>query len=253
MVSRTGKLRTGKLLISYRREDSLAVAGRLDESLGAYFGEGRVFRDTANIEAGADFANVLDETVGSADAVIVLIGAKWLNATDANGQRRLDDPDDWVAREIASALNKNLPVFPVLIEGTPMPRAEDRPELLKALVRYNAASISDSLSLLDLQGCVSKGARNRHHTRPSQLRSRFPTRRTRSRRILGRSSPPQSGMTNRVAARQNSSRFRTCPWLPVRSSVLNPRHRTGSPRSHPIDLNAAVPYCGWLWRDKVCE
>ncbi|MHC4954836.1 MAG: toll/interleukin-1 receptor domain-containing protein [Planctomycetota bacterium] len=139
-----GRKPQGKIFINYRRDDSLGVAGRLDDTLGEYFGEERVFRDTGDIEVGADFANVLDETVGSADAVIVLIGSKWLSATDESGQKRLHDPNDWVAREIASALEKQLPVFPVLIEGTPMPRAEDLPESLKPLVRYNAASISDS-------------------------------------------------------------------------------------------------------------
>ena len=133
----------GKIFISYRRDDARGIAGRLMDSLSNYFGDGRVFRDIEGIEGGANFEEVLSETVGSADAVIVLIGPDWLNMTDDSGQRRLDDPDDWVSHEIAAALLQKLPVFPVLIEDTPMPRAEDLPDALKPLVRYNAVSISD--------------------------------------------------------------------------------------------------------------
>jgi len=133
----------GKIFISYRRDDARGVAGRLMDTLSEYFGAGRVFRDIEGIEGGANFEQVLSGTIGSADAVIVLIGPDWLKVTDASGQRRLDDPNDWVAHEIAAALQKELPVFPVLIEETPMPRAQDLPDALKPLVRHNAISISD--------------------------------------------------------------------------------------------------------------
>lgn len=134
----------GKIFISYRRDDARGTAGRLMDTLGDYFGDGRVFRDIESIEGGANFEEVLSETVGSADAVIVLIGPNWLNVTDGKGQRRLNDPNDWVSHEIATALQQNLPVFPVLIEDTPMPRIESLPDPLKPLVRHNAISVSDN-------------------------------------------------------------------------------------------------------------
>jgi len=133
----------GKIFINYRREDARGTAGRLVDTLGAYFGDGRVFRDVESIEGGANFEQVLATTVGSAAAVIVLIGPDWVKATDATGKRRLHEPGDWVAQEIASALERNLPVFPVLIEDTPMPRSEDLPDALRPLLRHNAMSISD--------------------------------------------------------------------------------------------------------------
>lgn len=136
--------KASRIFINYRRDDSGGVAGRLGDSLGAYFGDGRIFRDVQDIEGGANFEEVLRQTSGSADAMIVLIGRNWLNATDRNGARRLHDPEDWVAREIAAALAKQIPVFPVLIEDTVMPRAEDLPEALRPLVRHNAIAISDS-------------------------------------------------------------------------------------------------------------
>lgn len=116
----------------------------MSDSLATYFGDDRVFRDIEDIAGGANFGDVIHDSLGAADAVVVLIGRDWLNAHDAQGNRRLDDPDDWVAKEIAAALEKGLPVYPVLLEDTPMPRANELPEVLWPLTRYNAVSISDS-------------------------------------------------------------------------------------------------------------
>ncbi len=133
----------GRIFINYRRDDVVGVAGRLGDSLNRYFGDGRVFRDVEGIATGADFESVLNQTAQGADAMIVLIGPRWLGITDAQGQRRLMDPQDWVAREIAAALERGIPIYPVLIEQAQMPRAEELPEPLRRLVRYNAISISD--------------------------------------------------------------------------------------------------------------
>ena len=133
----------GRIFINYRRDDVIGVAGRLGDSLNRYFGDGRVFRDVEGISAGANFEDVLRHTAQEADAMIVLIGPRWAAAADAQGRPRLHDPQDWVAREIASALERGIPVYPVLIEHAQMPRAEELPEILKPLVRHNALSISD--------------------------------------------------------------------------------------------------------------
>jgi hypothetical protein len=133
----------GNLFISYRRSDARGVAGRLSDTLGAYFGDDRVFRDIESIAGGADFGDVIKQNLQTADAVIVLIGPDWLSVQNEDGQRRLDDPKDWVAEEIAVAIQMHKPIFPVLVEGAPMPRVEELPDRLKPLTRYNALSISD--------------------------------------------------------------------------------------------------------------
>jgi TIR domain-containing protein len=142
--SEWGNKPAGKIFISYRRADSPGIAGRLSDSLTEYFGDERVFRDIEDIEKGAKFGDAIDSTVESADALVVLIGPEWLDARNAEGGRRLDDEDDWVAREIAAACRRDLRVFPVLIEGTSMPRAEELPESIRPLAGYNAMSIADS-------------------------------------------------------------------------------------------------------------
>lgn len=134
----------GRVFISYRRDDTQWVAGRLADSLGHYFGDKRVFRDIEGIAGGAEFGDVIHETLGKADAVVVLIGGSWLSVTDETGQRRLDDPGDWVAQELATALEAGIPVYPVLVEETPMPQADALPERLRRLTRFNAITVSDN-------------------------------------------------------------------------------------------------------------
>ena len=139
----TKSKQTGKLFISYRRADARGIAGRLGDTLGAYFGDERVFRDIESIEGGADFGNVIEQNLQTADAIIVLIGPDWLTLQNEKGQRRIDDPEDWVAQEIAVAIELQKPIFPVLVENASMPRMEELPDKLKPLTRYNAMSISD--------------------------------------------------------------------------------------------------------------
>jgi len=133
-----------RLFISYRRGDTQWLAGRLSDSLGHYFGDKRVFRDIEGIEGGADFSHVIHRTLSASGALVVLIGKDWLNAADEQGRPRLHQADDWVAQEIGAALDKGMRVFPVLVEDTPMPRAHELPQSLRALTRFNAISVSDA-------------------------------------------------------------------------------------------------------------
>src|SRR5690349_67700 len=62
-----------------------------------------------------------------------LIGSKWLSAADTYWRRRLDDPKDWVRREITVALNENKRILIVPVEDAPLPPAEALPNSLVAL------------------------------------------------------------------------------------------------------------------------
>lgn len=131
-----------RIFISYRRADTTGYAGRLADSLETYFGKDRVFRDVGSIEPGADFADRIRHSLKEAGACLVLIGPRWL-ANEDGGTPRLHEPDDYVAGEIAAALESRRPVFPVLVEGATMPREEDLPQRLASLSRRNAITITD--------------------------------------------------------------------------------------------------------------
>jgi hypothetical protein len=122
----------GAVFISYRRGDSegqaRALSIELEELLG---GKDSVFMDVDSIALGRDFRQVLQQSLQACDVMLALIGPNWLEAKDAAGNRRLDNPTDFVRQEIASALKRNIAVTPVLLQGASIPSPERLPEDLK--------------------------------------------------------------------------------------------------------------------------
>jgi TIR domain len=96
------------VFVSYRREDTRHVAGRLADRLVERF---QVFMDMDTIEPGTDFTDVIRRAVNDCDVFLSIIGTQWTTADDENGRRRLDDPNDWVVAETATALQRRSPSF----------------------------------------------------------------------------------------------------------------------------------------------
>jgi hypothetical protein len=146
----------GNIFINYRREESGHAAGRLHERIGQAFGPDKVFMDVDNIPAGFDFTDHLTKQVAACDAMLAVIGPNWLNAKDEPGDRRLDNPDDFVAIEIGAALARNIPVIPVLVDGARMPRASELPDSLKPLVRRQAVEVRHANFGRDAEALVAR-------------------------------------------------------------------------------------------------
>jgi hypothetical protein len=142
-VRRIAKSMSG-IFISYRREDAAGHAGRLFDRLAQHFGRDQVFMDVAGIDPGVDFVEAIEQAVGSCGVLIVVIGKQWAQATDAAGRRRLEDDNDFVRLETATALKRNVRVIPLLVESAPLPSPESLPEDLRALTRRNAFELRDS-------------------------------------------------------------------------------------------------------------
>lgn len=128
-----------KAFISYRREDSQDVSGRLYDHLVARWGPERVFKDVDSIPLGMDFREHLTDAVGRCEVMLVVIGPRWMEAT-REGRRRLEDPLDFVRIEVEAALHRGVPVVPVLVGGAAVPAPEDLPESLRPLA-YRQASL----------------------------------------------------------------------------------------------------------------
>jgi TIR domain len=135
---------SGRIFISYRREETAYPAGWLYDRLADRFGKGQVFKDVDSIQLGDDFVEVITSAVGSCDVLLALIGDAWLTISDAHGRRRLDDPDDFVRLEIEAALSRRVRVIPILVDGARMPRADELPDSLVKLVRRQALELSPS-------------------------------------------------------------------------------------------------------------
>ena len=136
---------SSRIFISYRREDSSGHVLALLPALRGHFGADRIFKDTDNIPPGADFLKFIKNELESCSVLLAIIGREWLTIQDPRlKRRRLDNPDDFLRVEVASALkNERIRVIPVLIERAPMPSAQDLPSDLAELAFRNAIELSD--------------------------------------------------------------------------------------------------------------
>jgi hypothetical protein len=143
-----------KVFINYRRDETAGIAGRLHDRLAKEFGKQNVFMDVDSIEPGLDFVKQLDDQVASCAILLAVIGPHWIEAADAAGERRLHQPDDYLRIEIASALKRNIPVVPVLLDGARMPHVDELPDDLKSLTRRQAIELRHSRFAADADAIV---------------------------------------------------------------------------------------------------
>ena len=150
------------VFINYRgAADSLYAADLLHAELSHVLGPGRVFLDSESIGPGADFVQTIVDRVRGASIVLAVIGPYWLTALDPDGRRCIDDPRDWVRRELAEAFEAGVPVIPILTDNARMPTEADLPTDIAQLGRAQYALLrqrharADIASLLDrLTGLV---------------------------------------------------------------------------------------------------
>ena len=129
------------IFVSYRREDSSDITGRIFDHLKSAFGEERLFKDVDTIAPGTDFREAIRKGTSDCAALLAVIGDGWLDAKDSAGNRRIDDPDDFVRLEISSALERKIPVIPVLVDGAEIPKESGLPEPLRPLAFRNAIPV----------------------------------------------------------------------------------------------------------------
>ena len=132
-----------KIFINYRRAEAEYAAGALGRELRRHFGDDRIFRDKEDIGGGASWKRrVLDEINGES-ALLILIGRDWATVTDAQGRRRLDNPDDPLRMEIADGLKDGAAILPILLENAEMPADTELPDDLRSITEHNALRLRD--------------------------------------------------------------------------------------------------------------
>ena len=132
-----GKKQGKKVFICYRRDDSAGSAGRVRDRLEKEFGADLLFMDVDAIPLGADFVKIIRAEVSKCDVFLAVIGPKWLTVRDKQRKRRVDDENDYVRIEISTALQRDIPVIPLLLDGAMLPKANQLPsDLEKLAVRY---------------------------------------------------------------------------------------------------------------------
>jgi hypothetical protein len=139
------------IFISYRRDDSEGEAGRLFDDLVRAFGDDSVFMDVAGINPGIDFRKAIDDNVATCGVLLAMIGPQWATIGNSAGTRRLDDENDFVRLEIASALKRDVPVIPVLVHEAKMPGPDQLPANLKDLAFRNSVELTHARWNSDVQ------------------------------------------------------------------------------------------------------
>jgi hypothetical protein len=162
-----------RIFISYRRADSGGWARSLHDKLEEQLGPGHLFRDVA-MQGGVDFHQHVESLLDRCEVLLAVIGRRWTSIADADGNRRLDDPDDLVRREIARALERpDVQVIPVLVDGAQMPTQPDLPPDLAPLSRRQACELTDSRWDYDVE-TLTRRLQDLLGEKPSRPRKRWP-------------------------------------------------------------------------------
>jgi TIR domain len=225
------------IVISYRRDDSKAIAGRIFDRLEGHYGTGRVFMDIDSIPFGLDFREHIRDTLQRCDILVAVIGRNWLDV-DEDGRSRIADETDWVRIEIEAALAKNIPVIPVLVDGIRMPKSSDLPDSMRSFVFRQAAE-------------VDSGRDFRMHME-RLIRSMD--------ELLDRQRPqatPQSTVLDPVSrmSREGGSQERAQPEeIPERQGVKQPHVADQAPEGpQTLETLSLSETLAMRWKQVVCE
>jgi TIR domain len=149
-----GQGQINKIFICYRRDDSASSAGRVKDRLEQEFGPDLVFMDVDAIPFGVDFVKVLRAEVAKCDVLITVIGPSWLIIRDEKGNPRLDDANDFVRIEIAAALQRGIPVIPLLVDGAKVPKANQLPSDIERLAFRHGLEVRHSSFRSDMDRLI---------------------------------------------------------------------------------------------------
>ena len=148
---------SGKIFISYRRDDSRYQARMIYEAFLRRMPRENVFMDIDTIPLGVNFVKVLEGWVEQCEVLLVLMGEDWANSTDPKtGKRRLDNPKDFVRVEVRGALTRDIPVVPVILDGAEIPDEAQLPDDIKGLLSRNAEFVEYRNFDADVQRLLKK-------------------------------------------------------------------------------------------------
>ena len=145
-----------KIFLNYRREETSGHAGRLYDRLSQHFGADQIFMDLDTLKPGVDFTQDIDQAVGQCEVMVSLVGNRWLVLPDESGGPRINNPEDWVRLEIKSALDRNIPVVPVLVQRASMPSKSQLPSNLEQFTRRQAFELLDNRFHQDADNLIDR-------------------------------------------------------------------------------------------------
>jgi hypothetical protein len=150
-VEKTAALR---LFVSYRINDAVYAAAAIADRLAQAFGSENVFRDRDTLALGELYPKKIRRALEQCDTVLAVVGPSWLEGKDSIGQRRLDNPWDWVRTELRMAFERDIPVVPVLLDNTPLPDPRRLPTNITALTLSTYWQVRHQSFESDIRGLI---------------------------------------------------------------------------------------------------
>lgn len=149
--SRAVSLPRQQIFISYRRADTAVLSARVYDHLSQVFGGERVFFDVDTIPAGVDFRAHIAQCMDMTAVCVVIVGRHWHQRPWRARFRLWDDAVDHVHVEIGLALEAEIPIVPVLVDGAPMPSPAQLPMALAPFCNSNALHLRTASMREDLE------------------------------------------------------------------------------------------------------
>lgn len=157
-----------RLFVSYRIDDSVYATAAIADRLVQVFGPENVFRDRDALALGAIYPKKIRRALERCDTVLAVVGPTWLEVKDISGRRRLDDPQDWVRMELRMAFERDIPVVPVLLDGTPLPDFRRLPADITALTLSTYWQVRHQSFESDVRGLIDGLTRGGNLSRRDQ-------------------------------------------------------------------------------------
>jgi hypothetical protein len=159
----------GSVFLSYRRADSSAWAGRLNDQLELRWGRDLVFQDVEDIEPGDDWRQAIADQLTGCGVFLTVIGPAWLELADEQGRRRITLDDDVLREEIERAIEMCPKVVPVLVGGAVMPNSDQLPQSIRRLADFQAVLLRDDRWTPDVRYLMDQLRQFVIETRPEVL------------------------------------------------------------------------------------
>jgi TIR domain len=128
------------IFVSYRRQDSDAITGRIAARLRVSYGKKAVFVDVSSIPIAAEFPARITKAVRGCRVLVAVIGPGW-HGPATKGPDRIQTKGDFVRMEIELARSSGAELFPVLVGSAAMPPERALPASLRFICDKQAARI----------------------------------------------------------------------------------------------------------------
>jgi TIR domain len=224
-----------KVFISYRREDSAGYAGRIHDRLVRELGADLLFIDVDSVPLGVNFVNVLRDEVAKCSVLLAVIGRDWLDVRDENGRRRLDNPNDFVRVEVAAALQRDIPVIPILLEGARVPSADRLPKDLHELSLRNGVFVRHSSFHNDMDRLIRGLGRQSGRADAEPMLASLASQPSKETMAL-------EGLVTPQKPEKPAEPAPTKPAEPTKAAVSTPQY---------VNANVRRPFVGVVWRALV--